>query len=714
MVLNFTNVISPILLLEDNVTISQAPSSIITYGSFLEYVDNGWVKKVDFYDNSKFAVVEAATPESGYKTERFGVNIPNKEVKLIRKLKESKINFDVHAVEESTKLFESLSGNFFTVAIIFGLIIGFYYLYSQLTDDFDLFNFDSEDQNNNNPFNRFGFRQFFQTRARYDNAPVTGITFDDVAGIDEVKEEFQEIVSFLKKPERYNRVGAKIPKGILVSGPPGTGKTMLAKAIAGEAKVPFFNCSASEFVELFVGIGASRVRDLFARAKAKTPCIVFIDEIDAVGRQRGFGVGGGNDEREQTLNQLLTEMDGFEPNNGVIVIAATNRADILDAALLRPGRFDRQLTVGLPDATARLAILNVHAKGKKLDENISLATVAKRTSGFSGADLANIMNESAILTARYGDKFITMKRINEALDKVTGGLPKPPMEENRYKRVLAYHESGHALCASLLEYHDAVELVSLIPRGRSRSSTTYVSSEETMYSRHQILSRLITLLAGRAAERIVFGEAEVTTIAADDIQQATSLARKMVTDFGMSPLGPVALEYQQPSDAMIRPGGRPYSNALASAIDGMVRFYIEYAYVQALKILKENRRALDKLANRLLQNECLDGYEIRSLLADFKQISLIIPTSKLNVNSPVIDQVRQEMEKLYNTEKYLEKLKTARSQDDEDIIFNEIVNEAFANLENNENYKKLLLTTGKKVQSYTDLKDIDFRPQESV
>ena len=658
---------------------STAPTSIITYGRFLEYIENGWVKKVDFYNNSKFAVIEASTPESGYRSQKIGVNVPNKDIKLIRKLKDSGINFDVHAIESSTKGFELFSVNFFTVSIFFGLLLGLYFLVNRLSDRSNKAR--RNNSGSNNPFNPFGFRQFFQTRARYDSVPVTGITFDDVAGIDEVKEEFQEIVTFLKKPERYTRVGAKIPKGVLLSGPPGTGKTLLAKAIAGEAKVPFFSCSASEFVELFVGIGASRIRDLFRRAKAKTPCIIFIDEIDAVGRQRGFGVGGGNDEREQTLNQLLTEMDGFETNNGVIVIAATNRVDILDSALLRPGRFDRQLVVGLPDAKARLAIIKVHAKDKKLDKDLELETIAKRTPGFSGADLANVMNEAAILTARYNERAITTKRLNEALDKVTGGIPRPPMEENRYKRILAYHEVGHALTASLLEYHDPVEMVSLIPRGRTRSSTTFVPSEETMYSRNQLLTRLVSLLAGRAAEEVVFGKAEVTTVAVDDIQRATFLARQIVTEYGMSPLGPVALEDQQPRDAMIRNSGQGYSEELTTLIDTMVRLHIEHAYNEALSIIQDNRALLDKLVNRIIQKETLEGYEIRSLLADAKPIRLILPASKLRQNSSVVELIRQEMEELLNSQPYLDRIKSIKSQEDEEKLLEDVMDQATLEVE---------------------------------
>lgn len=682
MVVDTTSAMTTFVAIDGVTETSVTPTSIITYGRFLEYIENGWVKKVDFYNNSKFAVIEAATPESGYRSQKIGVNVPSKDIKLIRKLKDSNINFDVHAVEASAKAFELFSINFFTISIFFGLLIGLYFLVNRVSDGSDKGR--RSNSGSNNPFNPFGFRQFFQARARYDSVPVTGITFDDVAGIDEVKEEFQEIVTFLKKPERYTRVGAKIPKGVLLSGPPGTGKTLLAKAIAGEAKVPFFSCSASEFVELFVGIGASRIRDLFRRAKAKTPCIIFIDEIDAVGRQRGSGIGGGNDEREQTLNQLLTEMDGFETNNGVIVIAATNRVDILDSALLRPGRFDRQLVVGFADAKARLAIIKVHSKDKKLDDDVELQTIAKRTPGFSGADLANVMNEAAILTARNNEKAISMKRLNEALDKVTGGIPRPPMEENRYKRILAYHEIGHALTASLLEYHDPVETVSLIPRGRTRSSTTFIPSEETMYSRNQLLTRLVSLMAGRAAEEIVFGKAEVTTIAVDDIQRATFLARQIVTEYGMSPLGPVALDSQQPRDAMMRMSGQSYSQELTTLIDTMVRLHVEHAYNEALTIIQENRGLLDTLVNRIIQKETLEGYEIRSLLSEAKPIRLILPSSKLKQNSVVIELIREEMERLLNTPLYIKQIRSIKSQEDEEKLLETVMDEATRNVENSD------------------------------
>lgn len=684
---------SNILLSANDVNAS--PTALVTYGRFLEYLDNGWVQKVDLYNNAKFAVFEASLPLSPDRVERLGVNIPNKDVKLIRKLKEANIDLDVHAGDIASKNSEFPSLLWIPIGIV-----GFVFISGLIMTLFE----DNPGNGNGgnsifNPFSSFDFRQFFQAPGKFERAPVTKVGFEDVAGIDEVKDEFQEIVSFLKKPERYTRVGARIPKGVLLAGPPGTGKTLLAKAIAGEAKVPFLSCSASEFVELFVGIGASRIRDLFRRAKANTPCIVFIDEIDAVGRQRGAGVGGGNDEREQTLNQLLTEMDGFETNNGVIVIAATNRVDILDSALLRPGRFDRQLTVGLPDYKSRLAILKVHARNKKLSKEVLLETVARRTAGFSGADLANLLNEAAILTARYSEKETNMQRVNEALDKVTGGIQAPRLEETRSKRLLAYHEIGHALTASLLEYHDPVDTVSLIPRGRKRSSTTYIPTEETLYSRNQLLTRMITLMAGRATEEIVFGKAEVTTVAVDDIQLATYIARQMVTEFGMSSLGPVAFTQSGPQDAFMRGSGQSYSNQLAYLIDTNIRILVYYAFMEALTIVRQNRDLITKLANKILQKETIDGYEIRSLLYQTKTVTLNQAEKlKLEPAIPFDELLLDRVEKLINSSKYANKLASVSSAEEEENLLDELLDEACAYLmilkmDNSEEYGRQLSQT---------------------
>merc|ERR1712188_104771 len=368
-----------------------------------------------------------------------------------------------------------------------------------------------------------------------------GIGFDDVAGIEEAKQDFMEVVEFLKRPEKFTAVGARIPKGVLLVGPPGTGKTLLAKAIAGEAGVPFFSISGSEFVEMFVGVGASRVRDLFKKAKSNAPCIVFIDEIDAVGRSRGTGIGGGNDEREQTLNQLLTEMDGFEGNTGIIVVAATNRADILDSELLRPGRFDRQVTVDVPDVKGRTEILKVHARNKKLDA-VSLEQIALRTPGFAGADLQNLLNEAAILAGRRGMTAITLKEVDDAVDRIVAGLEGKAMIDSKGKMLVAYHEVGHAICGTLTPGHDAVQKVTLIPRGQARGLTWFIPGEDpTLISKQQIFARIVGALGGRAAEEVVFGDSEITTGASGDLQQVSQLAKQMVVSYGFSDIGPWSL-----------------------------------------------------------------------------------------------------------------------------------------------------------------------------
>lgn len=454
--------------------------------------------------------------------------------------------------------------------------------------------------------------------------PNTGITFDDVAGIDEAKQDFEEIVEFLKTPQKFSAVGAKIPKGVLLVGPPGTGKTLLAKAIAGEAQVPFFSLSGSEFIEVFVGVGASRVRDLFNKAKMNSPCLVFIDEIDAVGRQRGTGIGGGNDEREQTLNQLLTEMDGFSGDNGVIVIAATNRPEILDSALLRPGRFDRQVSVGLPDVRGREEILKVHSKNKKVDKDVSLSVIAMRTPGFSGADLANLLNESAILAGRRGNNKITMKEIDDSIDRIVAGMEGTQMTDGKNKILVAYHEIGHAICATLTEGHDPVQKVTLIPRGQARGLTWFTPNEDpSLTSKKQLFARIVSGLGGRAAEEVVFGEQEITTGAAGDLQQINQIARQMVTRFGMSEIGPWLLidPSVQSSDVVLRMLARnSMSEKLAEEIDMEVKCIIEKAYEIAKSHVRKNRGAMDILVDVLLEKETLSGDEFRAILAEFSDM----------------------------------------------------------------------------------------------
>ncbi len=465
---------------------------------------------------------------------------------------------------------------------------------------------------------------FGKSKARVQMEPKTQVTFGDVAGIEQAKLELTEVVDFLKNADRFTAIGAKIPKGVLLVGPPGTGKTLLAKAVAGEAGVPFFSISGSEFVEMFVGVGASRVRDLFEQAKANAPCIVFIDEIDAVGRQRGAGLGGGNDEREQTLNQLLTEMDGFEGNTGIILIAATNRPDVLDSALMRPGRFDRQVVVDRPDYAGRQEILNVHARGKTLSKDVDLNKVARRTPGFTGADLANLLNEAAILAARRSLTEISMDEVNDAIDRVMAGPEKKNrvMSEKR-KELVAYHEAGHALVGALMPDYDPVQKISIIPRGRAGGLTWFTPSEDRMesglYSRSYLQNQMAVALGGRLAEEIIYGEEEVTTGASNDLQQVTRVARQMVTRFGMSDrLGPVALGRSNGNVFMGRDiaSDRDFSNETAAAIDEEIRNYVDQAYSRAKKVLTDNRHILDRLAEMLIEKETVEADELQNVLAE--------------------------------------------------------------------------------------------------
>ena len=571
-------------------------SSRMTYGRFLEYLELGWVKQVDLYDNSRNAMVLASSPELGNRPQSIRVEIPVGASQLIQKLKEYNIDFDAHPIPRKS-LFVTIASNLILPLIFIAGLIFFF----QNSDNFS--------QNaGNSPMN------LGKSPARFDQRPDTGISFDDIAGIDEAKAEFEEIVSFLKEPERYTLVGAKIPKGVLLVGPPGTGKTLLAKAIANEASVPFYSVAGSEFVEMFIGIGAARIRDLFKKASENTPCIVFIDEIDAVGRERGAGIGGGNDEREQTLNQLLTEMDGFKENKGVIVVGATNRVDILDAALLRPGRFDRQITVGLPDRLGRLGILKVHARNKPLNEDVSLVQLANRTPGFSGADLANLLNESAILATRYKKQTISKNEVNEAADRIIGGIAGSAMEDTKNKKLIAYHEVGHAIVGSLLENHDAVEKVTLIPRGGAKGLTWFAPEEDaTLVSRSQLLARIITTLGGRVAEKVVFGDQEITTGASNDLQQVTSVARQMVTRYGMSSIGPIALEDNNNEQIFL--GGE--NEAITDRIDAEVCKIVNHCEKVATKIILDNRVVIDLIVEKLLDSETITGDEFREFVNQY-------------------------------------------------------------------------------------------------
>ncbi|CAI8420606.1 MULTISPECIES: ATP-dependent zinc metalloprotease FtsH [unclassified Synechococcus] len=463
---------------------------------------------------------------------------------------------------------------------------------------------------------------FGKSKARVQMEPSTQTTFGDVAGVEGAKLELTEVVDFLKNPDRFTAVGATIPKGVLLVGPPGTGKTLLAKAVAGEASVPFFSISGSEFVEMFVGVGASRVRDLFEQAKKNAPCIIFIDEIDAVGRQRGAGMGGGNDEREQTLNQLLTEMDGFEGNTGIIIVAATNRPDVLDSALMRPGRFDRQVTVDRPDYAGRLQILGVHARGKTLSKDVDLDKVARRTPGYTGADLSNLLNEAAILAARRDLSEVSNDEISDAIERVMAGPEKKDsVMSDRRKRLVAYHEAGHALVGALMPDYDPVQKISIIPRGNAGGLTFFTPSEERMesglYSRTYLQNQMAVALGGRVAEEIVYGEDEVTTGASNDLQQVASTARQMITRFGMSDkLGPVALGRSQGGMFLGRDiaAERDFSEDTAATIDEEVSDLVALAYKRATKVLVDNRSVLDELADMLVDQETVDAEEFQELL----------------------------------------------------------------------------------------------------
>ena len=572
-------------------------SSQMTYGRFLEYLEMGWVKQVDFYYNGRNAIVQASSPELGNRPQSISVEIPIGASQLIQKLKESNVNFDAHPSPRKN-IFISIASNLLLPLIFIAGLIFFF----QNSENFS-------PNSGSSPMN------LGKSTARFDQKPDTGISFNDIAGIDEAKAEFEEIVSFLKEPERYTVVGAKIPKGVLLIGPPGTGKTLLAKAIANEANVPFYSVAGSEFVEMFIGIGAARIRDLFKKASETSPCIVFIDEIDAVGRERGAGIGGGNDEREQTLNQLLTEMDGFKENKGVIVIGATNRVDILDAALLRPGRFDRQITVNLPDRLGRIGILKVHARNKPFDKDVSLVQLANRTPGFSGADLSNLLNEAAILATRYKKKTITKNEVNEAADRIIGGIAGNTMEDTKNKKLVAYHEVGHAIVGSVLENHDKVEKITLIPRGGAKGLTWFMPEEDqTLVSRSQLLARIMTILGGRVTEQVVFGSPEVTTGASNDLQQVTNIARQMVTRYGMSAIGPIALEGNNNEQLF---SGNEYNEAMTNRIDKEVRSIINHCEQVATEIILNNRVIIDLAVENLLETETIDGEEFRKLVSKY-------------------------------------------------------------------------------------------------
>lgn len=565
------------------------------YSDFLQRVEQGRVEKVLINADRSRAI---ATAQDG---EKFGVDLIA-DSELLDTLIDNDVDITVSPQAEDNVLLRVLS----TLLIPFLLLLVLFFVLRR-----------AQSGPGNQAMN------FGKSKARVQMEPQTQVTFGDVAGIEQAKLELTEVVDFLKNADRFTAIGAKIPKGVLLVGPPGTGKTLLARAVAGEAGVPFFSISGSEFVEMFVGVGASRVRDLFEQAKTNAPCIVFIDEIDAVGRQRGAGLGGGNDEREQTLNQLLTEMDGFESNTGIIIIAATNRPDVLDAALLRPGRFDRQVVVDRPDYSGRLEILNVHARGKTLSKDVDLEKIARRTPGFTGADLSNLLNEAAILAARRDLTEIAMDEVNDAIDRVLAGPEKKDrvMSEKR-KSLVAYHEAGHALVGALMPDYDPVQKISIIPRGRAGGLTWFTPSEDRMdsglYSRSYLQNQMAVALGGRIAEELIFGDEEVTTGASNDLQQVARVARQMVMRFGMSDrLGPVALGRQQGNMFLGRDisSERDFSEETAAAIDDEVRELVDQAYDRAKDVLSGNRSVLDELAEMLIDKETVDSEELQALLA---------------------------------------------------------------------------------------------------
>jgi cell division protease FtsH len=571
------------------------PREHISYDQFLKHLESGDIQSISIQPEK--GVYEIRGKLKGYDEDKYFLtyvwNSNNLLDRIDQAARDAKVEF-MPAKETSGWV------TFFTSIIPFIIIfILFFFLLNQA-------------QGGGSRVMNFG-----KSRAKLYNEDKKKVRFKDVAGADEEKQELVEVVEFLKDPRKFSELGARIPKGVLLVGPPGTGKTLLARAVAGEAGVPFFSISGSDFVEMFVGVGASRVRDLFETAKKNAPCIIFIDEIDAVGRQRGAGLGGGHDEREQTLNQLLVEMDGFGANEGIIIIAATNRPDILDPALLRPGRFDRQITVDRPDVKGREAVLKVHARNKPLDESVNLKSIAMRTPGFSGADLENLLNEAALVAARQNKKKIDMSDIDEATDRVIAGpAKKSRVISEKERRIVAFHESGHTVIGLMLDEAEMVHKVTIVPRGQAGGYAVMLPKEDRYFmTKPELLDKITGLLGGRVAEEIVFGE--VSTGAHNDFQRATSIARRMVTEFGMSEkLGPLQFGQSQGQVFLGRDihSEQNYSDAIAYEIDLEIQRIIKECYEKARKILTENRDKLDLIANTLLEVETLDAEQIKYLV----------------------------------------------------------------------------------------------------
>ena len=571
--------------------------NVITYDDFVNSATEGKITEIVIVPRSNAGLYEIKGKMEGYaEGESFNLKIPYSDEmmeQIIVLQKDS--NFKLNATADpDSSTFLLFIINVLPMVLLIGA--AFFFITRQMGS-----------ANKSMDFGR--------SRARL-NEDSKKVTFKQVAGLDEEKEEVAELIDFLKNPKKFQRLGARIPKGVLLVGPPGTGKTLLARAVAGEANVPFYYISGSEFVELFVGVGASRVRDMFKQAKQSAPCLIFIDEIDAVGRQRGAGLGGGHDEREQTLNQLLTEMDGFGANEGIIIIAATNRPDVLDPALLRPGRFDRQVTVNLPDVKGREEILEVHAKGKTFANNIKLSNIAKRTVGFSGADLENLLNEAALLAVRRNKEAITMTEIDEAHDRVLMGPAKKSHKYNeREKKIVAYHEAGHAVVGLKLDGANDVQKITIVPRGAAGGYNLMLPKEETfLQTKKELLETISGLLGGRVSEELVFKE--MTTGAHNDFEKATKIARAMVTEYGMSSLGPVQFEHQESSVFLGRDynKSRNFSSQVAYQIDEEIRKIISEQYEVTTKILKENRDLLDLIANTLLEYETITKEQIDYLV----------------------------------------------------------------------------------------------------
>lgn len=580
----------------------------ISYTSFMQHVQQDEIKQVTIVDN-----VISGNLKDG---KEFSTVAPN-DSKLVEKLEAKKVDIKAELPPQPPWWMSILSS-----ILPMLIIVGLWFMLM-----------------NQGGAGGGKVMNFGKSRARRYDEEKLKITFKDVAGAEEAKQELEEVVEFLKHPQKYNDLGAKIPKGVLLYGPPGTGKTLLAKAVAGEAGVPFFSISGSDFVEMFVGVGASRVRDLFDQAKKSAPCIVFIDEIDAVGRQRGAGLGGGHDEREQTLNQLLVEMDGFSANEGIIMIAATNRPDILDPALLRPGRFDRQIVVDRPDIKGRTEILKVHVKGKPIGQDVNLDVIAQRTPGFTGADLSNLVNEAALLTARKDKKAINMPEMEEAAERVIMGPErKSRVISDKEKRLTAYHEGGHTIVGMLLEHTDPVHKVTIIPRGRAGGYTLSLPKEDKYYAtRSEMLDELKVLLGGRVAEALVLKE--ISSGASNDLQRATQLARQMICEYGMSEnIGPVTFGHRQDQVFLGRDIARDkdYSEEVAAEIDKEVRSFMEDAYAATEKLLSDNIDKLHVIAKALMEKETLEEEEINQLV---KYGHILTAEEKLQlVQQSVVDE----------------------------------------------------------------------------